>query len=74
MTHGDQMNIANTAVVAVRPAPRVVTGRLSPADTQAVFQWVSLNAEALVEYWDGCIDTARLIHRLRPLPGHSASS
>ena len=23
MTHGNQMNIANTAVVAVRPAPRV---------------------------------------------------
>ena len=67
MTHGDQMNIANTAVVAVRPSPRVVTGRLPSADIQAVFHWVSLNADALVEYWEGRIDTARLIHRLRPL-------
>ena len=24
MTHGNQMNIANTAVVAVRPSPRIV--------------------------------------------------
>ena len=37
MTHGDRMDIANTAVVAVRPAPRIVAGQLSPADAQAVF-------------------------------------
>lgn len=68
MTHGDQMNISNTAVVAVRPSPRIVAGQLSPADAQAVFRWVSLNADALVEFWEGRIDTARLVHRLRPLP------
>ena len=68
MTHGDRMDIANTAVVAVRPAPRIVAGQLSPADAQAVFQWISLNAEGLIAYWEGQIDTARLIHRLRSLP------
>jgi hypothetical protein len=36
MTHGNQMNVANTAVVAVRPQPRVVTGRLLSTDEQAV--------------------------------------
>ena len=30
MTHGNQMNPANTAVVALRPSPRIITGRLSP--------------------------------------------
>jgi len=70
MTHGNQMNIANTAVVAVRPSPRIVTGQLAPADVQSVFQWVSLNTDALVEYWEGRIDTARLIHSLRPLTAH----
>jgi hypothetical protein len=30
MTHGDQMNIADTAVVGVRPAPHAVAGDLSP--------------------------------------------
>lgn len=68
MTHGEQMNIANTAIVGVRPAPRVIAGQLSPVDTLAVFQWVALNTEALVAYWDGRIDTARMIHALKPLP------
>ena len=68
MTHGNQMNIANTAVVGVRPTPRVIAGQLSPTDAQEVCQWVSLNADALVAYWEGRIDTARLILALKPLP------
>ena len=68
MTHGNQMNIADTAVVGVRPTPRVIAGQLSPADTQAVFRWVALNADVLVAYWGGQIDTARMIHALKPLP------
>ena len=68
MTHGEQMNIENTAVVGVRPTPRLVAGRLSAADAQAVFAWVLLNAGTLVSYWEGRIDTARMIHALRRLP------
>ena len=68
MTHGNQMNIADTAVVGVRPTPRVIAGELSPADTQAVLQWVALNRDVLVDYWGGEIDTARMIHALKPLP------
>jgi hypothetical protein len=67
MTHGKQVNIANTAVVAVRPTPRVVAGRLSPDDQQAVFQWVQLNSPALVAYWEGQIDTIQLGQMLKPL-------
>lgn len=67
MTHGNRMNIANTAVVGVRPRTRVITGRLSPADTQAVFEWVTLNTDALLAYWDGRIDTARIIQALKSL-------
>jgi hypothetical protein len=36
MAHGNQMSISNTAVVAVRPAPRLIAGRLSSVDLQAV--------------------------------------
>jgi hypothetical protein len=68
MTPGNQMNIANTAVVGVRPIPRVIAGELSPADTPAVFQWVVLNTDVLVAYWDGQIDAARMIQGLKPLP------
>ena len=65
MIHGNQMNIANTAVVAVHPQPRVVIGRLSSTDEQAVFAWVTLNEAALADYWDGRVDTAGLVGRLR---------
>ena len=68
MTHGDQMNIANTAVVGVRPTPHVVAGHLSPDDQRAVFEWVSLNAAALVAYWEGRIDTIELGRLLKRIP------
>lgn len=64
MTHGNQMTIANTAVVAVRPTRRVISGHLSPDDTQAVFRWITLNVDALVAYWEGRIDTACVIQAL----------
>ena len=68
MAHGNQMSIANTAVVGVRPTPRVIAGQLSPANAPAVFQWVVLNTDVLVAYWDGQIDAARMIQELKPLP------
>jgi hypothetical protein len=67
MTRGNQMNAANTAVVGVRPSPHMITGQLSPADTQAVFQWVRLNVDALIAYWDGQIDTIQLGQMLKPI-------
>lgn len=65
MTHGNRMTIANTAVVAVRPVPRVVTGQLLSTDEQTVFAWVTLNEDALMAYWEGRVDTAGLVQRLR---------
>jgi hypothetical protein len=71
LTHGNQMNVANTAVVGVRPVPRLIAGWLSPDDEQAVFQWISLNAPALVAYWEGQIDTVQLGQMLQPIPRRS---
>jgi len=68
MTHGRQMNINNAAVVAVRPSPRVVTGRLSSDDQRAVTEWITLNAQAVIDYWDDKLDTDELIERLKRLP------
>jgi hypothetical protein len=67
MTHGNQMSIANTAVVSVRPAPRLITGQLSPTDMQIVSDWVQLNETPIISYWNGTIDTATLVSRLRPV-------
>ena len=68
MTHGDQMNIADTAVVGVRPTPHVIAGQLSPDDQRAVFEWVSLNTAALIAYWEGRIDTIELGQLLKRIP------
>ena len=66
-THRNRMTAANTAVIGVRPTPHVISGRLSPGDERAVFEWVHLNPAALSAYWEGQIDTVQLGQRLRPL-------
>src|ERR1700690_929553 len=65
MTHGDRMDPGELAVVAVRPQPRLLHGRLSPADLAAVQAWITLNAPALLDYWDGATDTLEFVQRLQ---------
>ena len=68
LTHGNQMNIDNTAVVGIRPAPHAVAGRLSSDDERVLFEWIRINEAAIVAYWDGAINTVELGQRLKPLP------
>ena len=65
--HGDTIQPNNTASVAVRPEPLLLTGNLWPADLTVVNRWITLNADAIVAYWDGAIDTAELMQWLRKL-------
>jgi hypothetical protein len=67
MTAGDRMDPDNLAVVAIRPQPHLLHGRLSQAELAAVQAWVALNETALLDYWDGSIDTVDLVQRLRKL-------
>ncbi len=67
-THGNRMTIEDTAVVAVRPAPRVVAGRLSSEDRRVVADWIRLNYDAIIAYWDEGIDTAQMVQMLKPVP------
>ena len=62
------MNIANTAVVGVRPSPQLIAGHLSPDDQRVVFEWISLNTAAIDEYSDGRIDTIELGQLLKRVP------
>jgi hypothetical protein len=68
------MTVSNTAVVGVRPGPHAIAGQLSAEDERAVFEWVSLNADALVEYWQGRIDTIQLGQALKRLPSFQPGS
>ncbi|MBV8736709.1 MAG: hypothetical protein JO007_05515 [Alphaproteobacteria bacterium] len=68
MAHGRSMSISNTAVVAVRPVPLLMTGQLSPNDLTKVSDWIRLNEAAIVDYWNFTIDTDEFLARLQKLP------
>ena len=65
ITPGDRIDPANTAVMAVRPEPRLVHGDLPPEDVESVAKWIEANAAALVDYRDGRLSTVEFIHQLR---------
>ena len=67
MAHGSRMTVENTAVVAIRPSPHLIAGRLSPEDEAAVFSWITLDSAALIAYWNGDIGTIQLAQALVPL-------
>jgi hypothetical protein len=64
---GDRMDADHTAVVAVRPEPRLVHGELPPVQMQAVARWIEANRAALVDYRDGRMSTVELARGLRKI-------
>ncbi len=68
-TPGDRMDASNTAVVAIRPAPQVVSGALPPRDFAPVARWIDDNRAALIGYWDGTLSTVEFVRQMRPLSG-----
>ena len=62
-----RMDIGQTAVVGIRPSPRLIEGRLGPADLELVSQWIELNEEALIDFWNETIDSVELGGRLRKI-------
>ena len=63
------MDLEDTAVVAVRPQPALVQGDLKAEIERPVLAWVKLNSAALVEHWEGRLDTVEPAHRLVRLQG-----
>jgi hypothetical protein len=61
------MDIGHTAVVGIRPNPRLVEGNLAPADLALVSQWIKLNEAALMDFWNETIDSVELAARLKKL-------
>jgi hypothetical protein len=55
------------AAVALRPEVRVVEGSLSGGDLALLKQWISLNHDVILSYWNGDIDTADAIGSLKSL-------
>lgn len=66
--HGGRGRWPDAASVAVRPQVReVVPGSLATADLRAVADWIALNHQVIIDYWDGATLT-EVIQRLQRLP------
>jgi hypothetical protein len=58
----------NTAVIGVRPVPHLIENGLKPKDQIKVYQWAALNEQALVDYWEGRINSREFLDQLLLLP------
>jgi hypothetical protein len=58
----------NCAVIALQPNPHHVAGPILPAEVMTELQsWIALNLAALIDYWDGAIDTGELLAALQKI-------
>jgi hypothetical protein len=56
------------ATVALTPSLRVVRGRLDPRDLALLRQWIDINEQVLIDYWNGIIGyTEDALNTLRPI-------
>jgi len=62
-----RMDIRYTAVVGIRPSPRLIQGRLAPADLALVSRWITLNEDTLIDFWNETIDSVELGGRLQKI-------
>jgi hypothetical protein len=61
-----------TATVSVRPQVELLAGELSASDLKAVRDWVDLNRDVIVGYWNGDIlYTDEALAALRALPSRA---
>jgi hypothetical protein len=53
----------------VRPQPHeIVRGSFATADFTLVRQWIQLNRDVIIEFWDGKLDPDEALSRLHRLP------
>jgi hypothetical protein len=62
-----KMGIGNSAVVGIRPRPRLIEGDLATADPRLVSDWIVLNEAALMDLWNEKIDAVELGERLKKI-------
>jgi hypothetical protein len=54
--------------VALRPSVRVIRGRLEPRDLDLLRHWIEINAQVIIDYWNGVIEyTEDAMNALRPI-------
>jgi Domain of unknown function (DUF4160) len=74
LVHGRRAHPNRTASVSVRPTIEIVAGpELDRGDMELVRQWIELNREAIIGYWNGDLLTDEIIGRLKPVPSWGGS-
>jgi hypothetical protein len=53
--------------VAIRPEVRVVAGEMSASDLALLRQWIRLNEDVIVRYWNSEIDTLDALEEIRAI-------
>ncbi len=68
IAHGAKVRPSEMATVSVRPKVRVIRGVLDPDDLALLTEWIELNKDVLIDYWNGEIEYSEdAIGTLRPL-------
>lgn len=66
--HGGRGAWPSALSVAVRPTPHeIVPGSLGSVDFALVSQWIKLNHNAIVAFWDGALNTGEVLANLQRL-------
>jgi hypothetical protein len=74
--HDVRIKLARTAkvrasemiTVAVRPAPRLIRGKMNRSEFELISSWIELNRSVLVDYWNGDIEyTEDALNALHPV-------
>lgn len=66
--HGDRGRWADSASITVRPDQRLI-GQLSAEDFRTAAEWIRLNQDVILEYWDGVLDDiGDVLARLQRVP------
>ncbi|CAN5319370.1 hypothetical protein BH09PSE1_BH09PSE1_01340 [soil metagenome] len=64
---GDKIDVDDMAVVGICPQPALIEGALDAASLKVVQQWIVLNSDVLIGYWEGELDTAEMLQSLQKI-------
>lgn len=65
--HGETLDPQRTAIVAVRPEPKLIHGELSRRDFDLVQRWIELNRDLLIDHWEARLDSEDVFESVRKL-------
>jgi hypothetical protein len=56
VAHTPRVRPSEMVTVALRPPVRVIRGRLEPHDLDLLRRWIEINAQVIIDYWNGIIE------------------